>query len=57
MKRRPVPVLTTVVLAGLLLAACTPPAAPAPTQVRPVPTQTTEPTRSASSTAAPTAGP
>lgn len=56
-KRRAVPVSVTVVLTYLLLAGCAQSIGPAPTQDPRAHTQTTDPTRVASSLAAPTAAP
>lgn len=51
MKRRAVLLLATVVLAGLLMAACTQAAPPAPTQVPSPPSKAAEPTKAAAPTA------
>lgn len=54
MKRRTVPLLATVALAGLLLAACTQAAPPVPTQASTPPSEVAEPTKGAAPAAAPT---
>ncbi len=53
MKRRAVPFLAAVALAGLLMAACTQPASPAPTQAPALPSKAAEPRKAVAPTAVP----